>query len=99
MCGTLPVSNHEGASHGPWPNLKQLCGADSVAAWLATGLSKPGDACTILGSTLAVKLLSAVRCEDAGTGAYSQRLGRFWLTGGAGGWVDDSSLSRRADSV
>ena len=56
-------------------------GADSVAAWLATGLEREGDACTILGSTLAVKLLSAVRCEDEGTGAYSQRLGRFWLTG------------------
>ena len=64
-----------------------------MAAWLATGLEREGDACTILGSTLAVKLLSAVRCEDAATGAYSQRLGRFWLTGesapAAGGGTAD----------
>ena len=55
--------------------------ADSVAAFLAAGLQRVGDACTILGSTLAIKLLSAVRCDDPVVGAYTQRLGKLWLAG------------------
>ena len=36
-----------------------------------------------LGSTLAVKLLSATPCDDAARGIYSHRLGALWLVGGA----------------
>ena len=36
-----------------------------------------------LGSTLAVKLLSATPCDDASRGIYSHRLGDLWLVGGA----------------
>lgn len=64
--------------------------ADSVAAFLAAGMEHIGDAVTILGSTLAIKLLSAVRVEEASVGAYSQRLGNLWLAGGAlsSAWSD-----------
>ncbi len=56
---------------------------DSIAAFLASGAKLPGEAVTSLGSTLAVKLLSRTRVEDARYGIYSHRLGDLWLTGGA----------------
>lgn len=48
---------------------------DSIAAFVAAGVSKPGEAVTSLGSTLAVKLLSEQRVDDAAYGVYSHRLG------------------------
>jgi D-ribulokinase len=56
---------------------------DSIAAFLASGASEIGDAVTSLGSTLVIKLLSAVRLEDTRYGIYSHRLGNRWLVGGA----------------
>lgn len=56
---------------------------DSIAAFVASGAKSPGEAVTSLGSTLAVKLLSRTRVEDARYGIYSHRLGDLWLTGGA----------------
>ena len=56
---------------------------DSIAAFLASGAKLPGEAVTSLGSTLALKLLSNQRVEDARYGIYSHRLGELWLTGGA----------------
>lgn len=56
---------------------------DSIAAFLASGSSQPGEAVTSLGSTLAVKLLSRSRVDDARYGIYSHRLGDLWLAGGA----------------
>lgn len=38
---------------------------------------------TSLGSTLAIKLLSTTRIEDARFGVYSHRLDDKWLVGGA----------------
>lgn len=38
---------------------------------------------TSLGSTLALKLLSTSRVDDARFGVYSHRLGDKWLVGGA----------------
>ncbi|MFA5242291.1 MAG: FGGY-family carbohydrate kinase [Sulfuricella sp.] len=81
---------------------------DSIAAFLATGAGKPGEAVTSLGSTLVLKLLSERRVESAQHGIYSHRCGNLWLTGGAsnsGGAVlraffDDAglhSLSQRID--
>jgi len=40
-----------------------------------------GQAVTSLGSTLAVKLLSETRVDDAAYGVYSHRLGAGWLVG------------------
>jgi D-ribulokinase len=56
---------------------------DSIAAFLASGVNLPGEAVTSLGSTLAVKLLSHTRVDDARYGIYSHRLGDMWLVGGA----------------
>ncbi|MCF4970502.1 FGGY-family carbohydrate kinase, partial [Nostoc sp. CMAA1605] len=56
---------------------------DSIAAFLASGATSPGEAVTSLGSTLVLKLLSGTRVEDARYGIYSHRLGDLWLTGGA----------------
>ncbi|MEO1144849.1 MAG: FGGY-family carbohydrate kinase [Cyanobacteria bacterium J06638_22] len=63
----------------------QICAGttDSIAAFLASGARSPGDAVTSLGSTLALKLLSDVRVDDARYGLYSHRLGQSWLVGGA----------------
>ncbi|GAB4819112.1 hypothetical protein N2152v2_006158 [Parachlorella kessleri] len=56
---------------------------DSIAAFLAAGVDLPGQAVTSLGSTLAIKLLSEQRVDDARYGIYSHRLGSSWLVGGA----------------
>lgn len=56
---------------------------DSIAAFLASGASQPGEAVTSLGSTLVLKLLSKTPVTDLGSGIYSHRLGNLWLTGGA----------------
>lgn len=56
---------------------------DSIAAFLAAGVDRPGQAVTSLGSTLAVKLLSTTRVDSAAQGVYSHRLGDTWLVGGA----------------
>jgi sugar (pentulose or hexulose) kinase len=56
---------------------------DSIAAFLASGASQPGEAVTSLGSTLVLKLLSATYVEELAAGVYSHRLGNYWLTGGA----------------
>jgi D-ribulokinase len=64
---------------------------DSIAAFLASGATQPGEAVTSLGSTLVLKLLSTTRVDDARYGVYSHRLGDSlserhcprWLVGGA----------------
>ncbi|KAJ6828602.1 uncharacterized protein M6B38_362670 [Iris pallida] len=56
---------------------------DSIAAFLAARATETGKAVTSLGSTLAIKLLSTHRIEDARFGVYSHRLDDRWLVGGA----------------
>ncbi|XP_078439771.1 xylulose kinase-1 [Wolffia australiana] len=56
---------------------------DSIAAFIAAQTTEPGQAVTSLGSTLAVKLLSTRKVEDARFGVYSHRLDDLWLVGGA----------------
>ena len=56
---------------------------DSIAAFLASGATQPGEAVTSLGSTLVLKLLSERKIESSQYGIYSHRLGDLWLTGGA----------------
>lgn len=47
---------------------------DSIAAFLASGATSPGEASTSLGSTLVIKLLSSIRIDDPKYGIYSHRL-------------------------
>lgn len=56
---------------------------DSIAAFLASGATQPGEAVTSLGSTMVLKLLSKTRVSASDYGIYSHRLGNLWLTGGA----------------
>lgn len=52
---------------------------DSIAAFLASGASQPGQAVTSLGSTLVLKLLSDRPVSDSAHGIYSHYLGRSLL--------------------
>ena len=63
----------------------QVCAGttDSIAAFLASGASSPGQAVTSLGSTLVLKLLSQTPVDSQQHGIYSHRLGDRWLVGGA----------------
>jgi sugar (pentulose or hexulose) kinase len=56
---------------------------DSTAAALACGIRQPGQAVTVLGSTLAMKVLSERPVFAARYGVYSHRLADLWLVGGA----------------
>jgi sugar (pentulose or hexulose) kinase len=56
---------------------------DSIAAFLAAGVSQSGAAVTSLGSTLVLKLLSDTRVESTEHGVYSHWFGDRWLAGGA----------------
>jgi D-ribulokinase len=67
------------------PATCQICAGttDSIAAFLASGAQKPGEAVTSLGSTLVLKLLSPTQVDSLKFGVYSHRLGSLWLVGGA----------------
>lgn len=56
---------------------------DSTASFIATGASHPGEAVTVLGSTLVLKVLAPSPILSAEYGIYSQPLGDLWLVGGA----------------
>lgn len=56
---------------------------DSIAAFLAAGVSRPGEAVTSLGSTLVLKLISERPVASARHGIYSHWFGHLWLAGGA----------------
>ncbi len=80
---------------------------DSIAAFLAAGISQSGDAVTSLGSTLVLKLLSDTRVESTEHGVYSHWFGDRWLAGGAsnaGGAVlrqffDDRTLAALSETI
>jgi D-ribulokinase len=67
------------------PEYCKICAGttDSIAAFLASGMTRPGGAVTSLGSTLVLKLLSTHRIDRSEYGIYSHRLGPLWLVGGA----------------
>jgi sugar (pentulose or hexulose) kinase len=78
------IGGQTAARFGLSPDLKLHAGTtDSIAAFLASGASDVGDAVTSLGTTLAVKLLSDRRIDDAASGVYSHLVGDRWLVGGA----------------
>ncbi len=56
---------------------------DSIAAFIATGAHKPGDAVTSLGSTLVLKIISEEPVNQPESGIYSHKFGKYWLAGGA----------------
>lgn len=80
---------------------------DGVAAFIASGAARIGDAVTSLGSTLVIKVLSAEPVFAPAYGVYSHRLGDNWLAGGAsntGGTVlrrffDDARLEALSRGV
>jgi sugar (pentulose or hexulose) kinase len=79
----------------------------SIAAFLAAGVSRSGDAVTSLGSTQVLKLLSDTRVESTEHGVYSHWFGDRWLAGGAsnsGGAVlrqffDDRQLAALSEKI
>lgn len=56
---------------------------DSMAALWASGATEEGDGVTSLGSTLALKLISATPVGDAASGVYSHRFGERFAVSGA----------------
>jgi sugar (pentulose or hexulose) kinase len=80
---------------------------DSIAAFLAAGVTRSGNAVTSLGSTLVLKLLSDTRVESTEHGVYSHWFGARWLAGGAsnaGGAVlrqffDDRQLAALSNKI
>lgn len=56
---------------------------DSTASFIATGASKTGEAVTVLGSTLVLKVISETPVSHPHYGIYSQPLEDKWLVGGA----------------
>ncbi|MAV82390.1 MAG: carbohydrate kinase [Pelagibacteraceae bacterium] len=56
---------------------------DSIAAFLATGANKIGQAVTSIGSSLVVKYISKKPIFNKDYGIYSHKLGSKWLAGGA----------------
>ncbi|MDX1749991.1 MAG: FGGY-family carbohydrate kinase [Methylophaga sp.] len=65
------------------PPLIKAGTTDSLAAFIATGANRVGEAVTSLGSSLVLKLICKKPVFDAETGIYSHKLGNRWLCGGA----------------
>ncbi len=66
------------------PDCQMISGTtDSIAAFIATGADKPGNAVTSLGSTLVLKVITEKPVFAPEYGIYSHKLGNFWLAGGA----------------
>lgn len=81
-----PVTPRIASKTGLSPTTMICAGTtDSIAAFIAGGLdlNDSGAAVTSLGSTMAIKLLSDSRVDNARYGIYSHRLGAAWLVGGA----------------
>ncbi|KVW94693.1 FGGY-family carbohydrate kinase [Thiobacillus denitrificans] len=117
--GTLPtpvapgtpiatVSRSRARYLGVHPGCRVHAGTtDSIAAFLAAGVTHSGDAVTSLGSTLVLKLLSDTRVESTEHGVYSHWFGARWLAGGAsnsGGAVlrqffDDRQLAALSEKI
>ncbi|RRQ22967.1 FGGY-family carbohydrate kinase [Thiohalobacter thiocyanaticus] len=93
--GLLPTVRPAGTLLGPlrpelrarWglPEAATVCAGttDSTAAVIATGAEHIGQAVTVLGSTLVLKVLSPQPVFAPEYGIYSHRLGDLWLAGGA----------------
>jgi len=103
-----PVSRPRARYLGIHPGCMVHAGTtDSIAAFLAAGVTESGDAVTSLGSTLVLKLLSDTRVESVEHGVYSHWFGTRWLAGGAsnsGGTVlrqffDEGQLASLSEKI
>ncbi|HWT61209.1 MAG TPA: FGGY-family carbohydrate kinase [Ochrobactrum sp.] len=84
--GTIIGSITQAAAHrfGLSPETFIVAGTtDGCASFLASGAVEPGDAVSVLGTTLTLKLLSDKRIDAPEFGIYSHRLLGNWLAGGA----------------
>lgn len=71
------------------PQTRVIAGTTTgVAAFLSSGATQPGHGVTVLGSGLAIKILSDKPVFSTEHAVYSHRLGRYWLAGGTSntGW-------------
>ena len=79
-----PISQNIISKYQLNSNCKIISGTtDSIAAFIASGANKPGDAVTSLGSTLVLKMITEQAIYAPESGIYSHRLGDYWLAGGA----------------
>jgi len=79
-----PISTQIAKTFGLCKTTQIVAGTtDSIAAFIATGCNKPGEAVSSLGSTLAIKILAEKPIYAPEYGIYSHRLGDAWLVGGA----------------
>lgn len=79
------ISRHIASQAGLPPTTRLHTGTtDSIAAFLASGARKPGEAVTSLGSTLVLKLCTRRPVISNAHGIYSHRIDKQrWLAGGA----------------
>jgi len=78
------IANHIAKQFGLPVTCQVIAGTtDSTASFIASGASMVGDALTVLGSSLVVKILSDKPIFAPEMGVYSHRLGNHWLVGGA----------------
>ncbi|HED35906.1 MAG TPA: carbohydrate kinase [Gammaproteobacteria bacterium] len=79
-----PIQNKAFGKFNLNPDCQMISGTtDSIAAFIATGANKPGDAVSSLGSTLVLKVIAEKPVFAPEYGIYSHKLGNFWLAGGA----------------
>jgi D-ribulokinase len=84
-----PVSKETTKTFGLGPQTRVVAGTTTgVAAFLSSGATQPGHGVTVLGSALALKILSDKPVFSTEHAVYSHRLGRYWLSGGMSntGW-------------
>lgn len=84
-----PLSAESVKAFGFSPQATVIAGTTTgVAAFLSSGATLPGHGVTVLGSGLAIKILSDKPVFSAEHAVYSHRLGRYWLAGGTSntGW-------------
>jgi sugar (pentulose or hexulose) kinase len=80
---------------------------DGCASFVATGADQPGDAVTVLGSTLTLKMLSDRPIFSPRHGVYSHRILGHWLAGGAsntggkvlGHFFDSGTIERLSEQI
>ncbi|EMR12312.1 Carbohydrate kinase, FGGY() [Methylophaga lonarensis MPL] len=80
---------------------------DSIAGVIATGAYQPGDAVTVLGSTLVLKIISERPIFVPALGVYSHRFDKHWLVGGASNcgaavlrqFFDDETLKSLSEQI
>ena len=79
------ISKENAHKFGLPPTCAIIAGTtDSIAAFIATGANRTGQAVTSLGSTLVIKTLSSRPVRDNARGIYSHRFSEHsWLVGGA----------------